>query len=753
MAGRLPQAVRYGLNRLFWVLASASVVAGSIGAPQALAEPYLVSDQQAYNDALKRLQPGDELILANGTWQNFEIAFEAVGTKDQPISLRAETPGEVIISGRSSLQIGGEHLVVSGLTFTAGHSPGSAVIAFRSAAGRLANHTRLTQTVITNFSKPERPLEDQWVALSGRNNRVDHNYFAGKTNKGPTLIVRLDALESQANQHLVEFNFFGHRPSIGGNGGETIRVGVSDFSRTRSETRVVRNYFERCDGEVEIISIKSEGNLVAENVFYESRGAVVFRHGGSNEISRNIFFGNEVSDTGGVRVINDKQTVKDNYFEGLRGEKFLSALTIMNGVPNSPINRYHQVKDALVANNSFIGFVALGLAVGSDEERSAPPIDSVVRNNLFITDSKAPVSVFDDISGISFENNLSANPAMSDYATITPREIKLARAANGLLYPTDKALAAVGAPRDLEPLARDKTGPDWFDKPAQAPAADHKKRVKKGAAALQRAVAESQPGDVLRLRGKKYVLDQPLVISHALTIKGRARISNQTVLSSEGAALFKIVAGGALTLNNVELAGSRKNKAVIVAAGDRYEGAYSLRLKDVVATADDGVSKLSFLVADPATFATSIELDRVSTSNWPGAFIALSGAGLDGWYLAEDIKIRNSSFRTVDGPVINFSREGRDESTFGPRVVLQNSKLSQVNPNGFALQLDGVDGLVMQGNGFKGSGKLHIKKRVLGLKFITADNEFEDSPTPEIFGVEGEVLAGAATRALPIGSK
>lgn len=724
--------MRFGLLALTTLL--------TLGLPSgAYAATYLVNDQAAYRAALNGLQPGDELVLKNGTWHNFQMLFTGAGTAEAPITLRAQTPGQVVISGTSNLRLEGEHLVVSGLVFRDGASPTRSVIAFRREPGALANHSRLTQTVVENFSKRDRTQEDQWVVLFGKNNRVDHNFFAGKTNKGPTLIVRLDEAESRENNHVIEHNFFGHRPSIGGNGGETLRIGVSDYSRTRSNTRVVRNFFEHCDGEVEIISIKAEGNLVARNVFYESRGAVVFRHGGNNEISRNVFFGNGVSDTGGVRVINDRQTVKENYFEGLRGEKFLSALTIMNGVPDSPINRYHQVTDAEVSNNSFLGFDAIGLAVGSDEERSAAPKDSVVKNNLFITDANNPVSVFDDISGIAFTQNASNNQGMAAYGSTITSNIELVRADNGLLYPADKSLAALGAPRDLDPVNRADTGPDWFTKPAQSSRQGRETRVGHGAKALMRAVANSQPGDVLKLRGKRYSVDTPIVIPHALTIDGRSRKGRQTILSSTGSALFTIPAGGALTLSDVDVVATPANKAIIKATGSYYQGTYALKLRDVGATADATVKNLPFLAADATTFATLIDFDEIAATDWPGTFISLSGAALEGWYLAEDIKVRNSTFTNTAGPLISFGREGRDESTFGPRFVLQDTTLTGVNAAGLAIDLRGIDGVLIERNTFKGSGGSRIKKRVLGNGFDIDASQFETAP--EVLGVNDEPLA------------
>jgi len=107
------------------------------------------------NDAVKNAGPGDVIKLANGTWEDFEILFEGKGKKDKPITLTAETKGEVILSGQSNLRLSGEYLEVSGLVFKNGYTPTSEVIAFRNSK-KLANNSRVTEIVIDNYNNPER---------------------------------------------------------------------------------------------------------------------------------------------------------------------------------------------------------------------------------------------------------------------------------------------------------------------------------------------------------------------------------------------------------------------------------------------------------------------------------------------------------------------------------------------------------------------------------------------------------------------
>ena len=167
-----------------------------------------------------------------------------------------------------------------------------------------------------------------------------------------------------------------------------------------------RNWFERCNGEVEIVSNKSGSNSFRGNVFVESRGTLTLRHGNGNLVEGNVFFGNRADHTGGIRVINKRQTIRNNYLSGLTGHRFAGALVIMNGVPDSPINRYHQVEGALIENNSIIDSDHIEMAAGSDAERSAVPINTRFRNNLIVNPtSRDSINVHDDISGIGFESN------------------------------------------------------------------------------------------------------------------------------------------------------------------------------------------------------------------------------------------------------------------------------------------------------------------------------------------------------------
>jgi len=386
--------------RLMNIIKLSLVLTGCLST-QLAAKDYFVENKQAFNSISADLVAGDKVILKNGTWNDFEILFSGQGSKAAPILLTAETKGQVILSGQSNLRLAGKYLEVSGLVFKDGYTPSSAVIEFRRNKSELAYHSRVTQIVIDNYSNPDKRESDYWVALYGQHNRFDHSHLVGKRNKGVTVAVRLNSVQSQKNYHRIDNNYFGYRPTFGSNGGETLRVGTSHHSLTDSHTLVENNYFDRTNGEVETVSIKAGKNIVRNNVFYESRGTLTLRHGNGKIVEENIFIGNGVDHTGGIRVINKDQIIRNNYLQGLTGYRFGSGFTVMNGVPNSSINRYHQVENATIENNTFVNVSHIQLAAGSDAERSAAPKNSVMNNNLIINqDAKQPFSTFDDVSGL-----------------------------------------------------------------------------------------------------------------------------------------------------------------------------------------------------------------------------------------------------------------------------------------------------------------------------------------------------------------
>ena len=135
-----------------------------------------------------------------------------------------------------------------------------------------------------------------------------------------------------------------------------------------------------------------------------------------------------------------------------------------------------------------------------------------------------------------------------------------------------------------------------------------------------------------------------------------------------------------------------------------------------------------------------IEAEGLDVRVWPGPVFALTGEGLEGNYLAEEVRIAGSRFEDVGGPLIAYGREGRDESTFGPRFVLTDSELRRVGRGGAALELSGIDGLMLTDNRLRGSGDVVVRRRVLGLPFEASGNRASRTTALRATGVKDEPM-------------
>jgi poly(beta-D-mannuronate) lyase len=383
--------------------------------PPLFAAEYRVASAEEISRIADRLGAGDTVVMADGAWTNQAIVFQGRGATGKPITLRAQTPGKALLKGESTLSIDGEHLVVSGLSFANGTSERPAV----EIRGR---HCRLTETAVTGGA------HKFFVHLRGTENRVDHCYLADKTSVHPTLQVEV---EGRPNHHRLDHNYFGPRPPLGRNGGETIRVGYSHQSMTNSGTLVEHNLFEQCDGENEIISNKSCENVYRFNTFRECGGMFTLRHGNRCRVEANFFIGNGKRGSGGIRVIGEDHIVINNYIEGVEEGGFW----ITSGIPDSPLNGYFQARNCLIAFNTFVDGrgPAIDLAAGlGRSRRTLRPENITIANNFFAVKDSALLKGSEGAGFKWIGNLVSAPGATTNAAKLRIVEPRLARANDGL---------------------------------------------------------------------------------------------------------------------------------------------------------------------------------------------------------------------------------------------------------------------------------------------------------------------------------
>ncbi|WP_422105501.1 chondroitinase-B domain-containing protein [Winogradskyella sp.] len=678
-----------------------------------------VSDHDALYKALKDSKPGHHIILANGTYKDITIKFRSKGTKENPIVLKAETPGKVFIEGQSYLKFGGEYLTVEGLHFKNGFSPSNAVvdfkISYKDTLDEIANNCKLTNCVIEDFNKLKRDDSDLWVQFWGRHNELSHCYIAGKTNRGPTVRVSIAGVESINNYHKIINNHFGPRPVKGGPSGETIQLGDSFTSMSPSYTLVANNLFEACNGEVEVISSKTNFNEFRNNVFYKSEGSLVTRHGNYATIDGNYFIGDGVNENyGGIRIINTGHWVTNNYFYGLKGKSFRSPLAVMNGIPKSPLNRYNQVTDVVVAYNTYVNCnapwqfgVGQNLAqadvLPKSEIRSARAIRTTVANNIVYNEKGLETIVVenDKADGVLFKNNIIDNQGLTFNnfnGGLIEADLVLNKISDDITLPT-------GIPSDLKPykgfdfetiendlfgqsrvdnkigavtnlnatkpniLDKSKYGTSWYSNEIEEK--EPTIHAVTNADELRTKIAEAEHGDVIELKAYSYNIDASLIIDKKITIQHDGKTNAVINFSGlENTPLFELHPKGKLTLFNVTLNGNTSNYA-FASLKENMSNHFGLmvsncEIKDFKYALK--VYKESF--AERITFQNTTILDCENG-------IELSEETNDkGDYNTEYLTIKECSFYNVSKNVIDYYRGGYDESTIGGNLLVANSKFT-----------------------------------------------------------------------------
>ncbi|MGV3459787.1 MAG: polysaccharide lyase 6 family protein [Flavobacterium sp.] len=653
-----------------------------------------VANAAELDAAIGKVKPGDRIIMANGTWKDTVIAFTASGTEKDSIYLMAETPGKVALTGKSSLEIGGKYLVVNGLWFKDGASDKKYVVGFKSNKVAATN-SRLTNCAITSYNPTTKSESNHWISVWGKNNRIDHCTISGKSNDGCTLVVWLDAEESRENNHRIDHNYFGERPPLGSNGGETIRIGTSHNSMYNSNTLVELNTFEKCNGEVEVISNKSCSNIFRSNLFLESQGSMVLRHGNNCLVEKNVFLGNGQPYTGGVRIINEEHTVKDNYFGDLTGVDFRGPLVIMNGVPNSPLNRYNQVKGAKVLNNVFYNSSSFQLGAGADEERTLPPVNTVIEGNAVYSDKEEIVAVYTDIKGISFKNNIADAPNAKSTTGFTAKRLKWVKQGQLHLPEGQNVNYATFAP-----ALTSKNGTSFSTTTPKAAAITTEViNVVPGKGTIEAAVKKVKSGPAkLVLAPGNYELERSVAIKANIVIDGGTGVKPVIIFTAQPDKkynyMFKIDSGARLQVNNVVVSGKGNAdiKYAFTSPSEDTPGNYSLYITNAEVSGFTNAEGGAVFKANKGTFADTLKVSNSIIRNNLRGFNLSSEKDDKGKYNAENVIFENSVFSDFSQWVLHYYRGGNDESTRGGNLHVNHCVFTKVGSKDkdFVLQNKGI---------------------------------------------------------------
>lgn len=717
----------------------------------------IVSNSSELLEAAKNAKAGDHIVIKNGTYNNVAIKFIGEGTKESPINLSAETAGQVYLEGTSSLEISGNYQNVSGLFFRNGYSPKDNVIAFRTGSKKVANNSSVSNCVILDYNSLERDQDNLWVQFYGKHNVLQNCYLAGKTNGGPTVRVDLKGNQSIRNFHKIINNHFGPRPRKGGARGETIQLGSSFTSMSPSNTLIANNLFEECNGEVEIISSKTNFNIIKNNVFYKSEGSVVTRHGNYVTIDGNYFIGDGINEQfGGIRIINTGHWVSNNLFYKIKGKNFRSPIAIMNGIPKSPLNRYNQVTDVVVAYNTFVDSdspfqfgvgtnIEQAAVLPKSEIRSARPLRTEVVNNV-IYNSKGdanPIIEHDKADGVTFKSNIidnngveikNAHGLIAKDLTLTDigsnieapitgfADVEVYKGfdfdviENDLLGKSREKNNQIGAFLNADKITLDildktKYGANWFSNEVENKEA--KTHSVSTADELVAKLKAAENGDIIDLGLGLFEVDASLIIDKSITIKSSGDGKAQIVFTGEeNTPLFELRPYGKLTINQVILEGNNSNYA-FASLQKKMSNHFGLMVTECE------ISNFKYaLKVYKQSFAEKITFEATSISDCENGLELSEETNDRGDYNTEYLTIDGCSFNNVQQNVVDYYRGGYDESTIGGNLLITNSTFTNSGAsekNGRLLNHNGIHNVNINNNTFK-NNKVEFVSILWGAK-------------------------------------
>lgn len=395
-----------------------SLVLYAIGVSQTVATA--IELEEAIDNAV----PGTTISLKNKVWKDVFININKAGTASLPITIQAETSGNVYLEGNSKVNIKGSYIIFKGIVFqNASNLPVKNKKIPPVIRLDKCDNCTITQINIDGYNgTPSQEMNTfKWILTDGKNNEISYSSFTGK--KGIGSIINDNRNDTEEDFLKIHHNYFADRtPVTGGfdakNNQDAIRIGNSKTSLSDSSSEVYDNYFYNFSGEIEIISNCSGNNKYYNNTFRNYQGSLTLRHGNNCEVYGNFFFGEHNPCASGIRVIGEGHKIYNNYFEGTNyrkpggiKSKVTGAINVSNGRPNTDLNGYSQVKDVAIINNTFADCdLAVRIGTKVKKDLSLAPSNLTVANNVMINSSnKALQEITAPIDSSEYQGNISQN--------------------------------------------------------------------------------------------------------------------------------------------------------------------------------------------------------------------------------------------------------------------------------------------------------------------------------------------------------
>ena len=412
-------------NPTSFVVNGAMTVGANISEIQVSSVTRIVSTVQQFKDAMAAMNPGDSVVVLDGNYNIGGLKITRGGSALKPIVIKSKNLFGAKIIGPTYFNTSYQSYVsYEGFAFNV--DPVSTIFKMEG-----CNYVRITRNWFKMMNSSDTTQTSKWITIgdlwdseicNSHHNRIDHNLFDEKHDQGAWMIIdgSHGTVPAISQHDRIDHNIFRKNTPRVTNEKETIRLGVSDLSHKDAFAVVENNLFEDCDGDPEIVSVKSNCDTIRNNTFRRCLGTISLRQGNNSVIEGNFVFGEgktaifngSTIGCGGVRVYGLNHKIFNNYFEGLTGNKWDAACTLTNGdVTNTStsLSSHFLPENVVFAFNTLINNIS-NVEIGFDNGSSfgKAPINCVIANNIVSAASNPLIKYYSttSLAGVSFQNNI-----------------------------------------------------------------------------------------------------------------------------------------------------------------------------------------------------------------------------------------------------------------------------------------------------------------------------------------------------------
>ncbi|MEA1924434.1 MAG: chondroitinase-B domain-containing protein, partial [Candidatus Altiarchaeota archaeon] len=353
------------MRRVTLVLLVAYIVVVGFG-ENVFAAEINVNSIAELNTAIANASAGDTLILADGTYTDQGIInFFAYGTENNPITVRAQTPGGVVFTGSPGyfITMTGEYLILTGFHFQDLSGVGVTISLVD------ADNCRVTDCYFDNCDQfggviEIRGIANNYLSFVGPStyNQIDHCIFSECENVNiENFIVDVESypapdLENIHNKidHCI-FQNTAHSTIQNGRGSSLWGGNRGYVAENAADAYLIveYSYFTGITAQKSIES-KSSSNTYRYN-FFENNvpGELSLRGGDDCIVEGNFFYEDGMRNTGlyrGIKISGTGHIIRNNYLEGATSPTYDTHLAIVLQWGQSDLF-YQPVSNVLVANN------------------------------------------------------------------------------------------------------------------------------------------------------------------------------------------------------------------------------------------------------------------------------------------------------------------------------------------------------------------------------------------------------------------